>query len=91
MSHPIIKIRATDYLSVWSFRDKLPFSSGKVVLKFKHKKRWRLRKVWVNCSGYNCEYCGPITEIEVSKGDKVFKFDNHFGPMDVSTVINSLI
>lgn len=32
-------------------------------------------------SHWNCELCGPITEITVQKGNVRVDMDNHFGPL----------
>jgi hypothetical protein len=90
----IFKIPA--YLDISSFvarmREKNVGCGDKIVVKFKHKRRWRLRKVRI--TDVNSHYCDSCCDhfhiLTFQKGEKEYNFDNHFGRSNVAELIQMI-
>lgn len=50
-------------------------------ISWKVKKRRKLKAyTLLHHRSWVCDDCGPISEVELKRGDHVIKMDNHFGP-----------
>jgi hypothetical protein len=52
----------------------------RIGISWKIGKRRKLRSYSINWNTWECDCCGAITSIELTKNGKTFKMDNHFGP-----------
>ena len=72
-------------LYLWELREWLESRSGDVYgsrigISWKKGKHRKLRSYTVSWKTWECDCCGRITSIELTKGNKTFRMDNHFGP-----------
>lgn len=74
----------SDRIELWEFRQWLgtfPETFGtKIGISWKVKKRRKLRSYTVDWNTWECDCCGIITSVNLTKGGRSFKMDNHFGP-----------
>lgn len=79
----IFKVRDTT-LYLWDLRQWIanhPEVDGqKIGISWKKGKNRKLRAYWISWDVWECDCCGPITSIKLTKGGKIHKMDNHFGP-----------
>lgn len=52
----------------------------KIGISWKLGKRRKLRSYSISWKSWECDCCGPITSITLTKGKKSFDLDGHFGP-----------
>jgi len=53
---------------------------ARIGISWKLGKRRKLRSYGISWTSWECDCCGRITSVELTKGTKSFKLDNHFGP-----------
>ena len=56
----------------------------RIGISWKIGKRRKLRSYRICWELWECECCGKITSVGLTKGGKTFRMDNHFGPVSMS-------
>ena len=74
-----------DYVTRWDLRDwlneKNVLTGDKFAISWKIGKRRKLKAYrLLDITGWECDSCGWITEIELGRLGRSIKMDNHFGP-----------
>jgi len=71
-------------LHLWDFKKWLASHPDaykeKIGISWKIGKKRKLRSYHLSWDIWECDCCGEIASVELSKGGKTFKLDNHFGP-----------
>lgn len=57
---------------------------NRIGISWKIGKRRKLRTYRISWEIWECDCCGKITSVELTKAGKTFKLDNHFGPSSMS-------
>ena len=72
----------------WLFNQSESVYGKRIGISWKRGKRRKLRSYTVIWEIWECDCCGPITSVNLTKGGKTFQMDNHFGPgsMDMSAL-----
>jgi len=52
----------------------------RIGISWKVGKKRKLRSYSIIWGNWECDCCGPITSVELTKNGKTFRLDNHFGP-----------
>ncbi len=75
-------------IQLWDIRewiDKHPDAyKKKIGISWKIGKRRKLRSYSIVWNSWECDCCGRITSVELTKGTKTFHMDNHFGPWSMA-------
>lgn len=71
-------------LYLWRFREWITNHpdayKARIGISWKIGKRRKLRSYTVAWNVWECDCCGAITSVELTKRGKTFRMDNHFGP-----------
>lgn len=67
-------------LTQWLLKNGNDVYGQKIGISWKIGKRRKLRSYRISWEIWECDCCGKITSVELRRGERKFRLDNHFGP-----------